>query len=89
VPTKLTQQLDYGTGYQYAQDERDRWRMECLPPSLADRTSSRRTDRGSEKQIKWRRRREIHPDIAHAFIFDEVVLDSCRSSSALRTEGPP
>jgi putative ATPase len=55
APTRLMKQLDYGKGYQYAHDEPDAVTgMECLPPSLADRTYYRPTDRGFEKEIKRR-----------------------------------
>ena len=55
APTKLMKQLDYGKGYEYAHDEPGAVTgMECLPPSLADRTYYRPTDRGFEKEIKRR-----------------------------------
>jgi putative ATPase len=55
APTKLMKQLDYGKGYQYAHDEQDAVTgMECLPPSLADKTYYHPTDRGFEKEIKRR-----------------------------------
>jgi putative ATPase len=55
APTKLMKQLDYGKGYQYAHDDRDAVTgMDCLPPSLADKTYYRPTDRGFEKEIKRR-----------------------------------
>jgi putative ATPase len=48
-------QLDYGRGYQYAHDAPDAVTgMDCLPPSLADRTYYRPTERGFEKEIKRR-----------------------------------
>jgi putative ATPase len=48
-------QLEYGKGYQYAHDETDAVTgMECLPPSLADKTYYRPTERGFEKEIKRR-----------------------------------
>jgi putative ATPase len=55
APTRLMKQLDYGKGYQYAHDDPDAvTEMECLPPSLADKTYYRPTDRGFEKEIKRR-----------------------------------
>jgi putative ATPase len=55
APTKLMKQLEYGKGYQYAHDDPDALTgMECLPPSLADRTYYRPTERGFEKEIKRR-----------------------------------
>ena len=55
APTKLMKELEYGKDYQYAHDEPDAVAgMDCLPPSLADRTYYRPTDRGFEKEIKRR-----------------------------------
>ena len=55
APTKLMKDLDYGKDYQYAHDEPDAIAgMDCLPPSLADRTYYKPTDRGFEKEIKRR-----------------------------------
>ena len=55
APTKLMKQLEYGKGYQYAHDDPDAVTgMECLPPSLADKTYYRPTERGFEKEIKRR-----------------------------------
>jgi putative ATPase len=55
APTRLMKELEYGKGYQYAHDERDAIAaMDCLPPSLADRTYYRPTDRGFEKELKRR-----------------------------------
>jgi putative ATPase len=55
APTKLMKQLDYGRGYQYAHDAPEAVTgMDCLPPSLADRTYYRPTERGFEKEIKRR-----------------------------------
>ena len=55
APTKLMKQLDYGKGYQYAHDDPDAVTgMDCLPPSLADKTYYRPTERGFEKEIKRR-----------------------------------
>jgi putative ATPase len=55
APTRLMKRLEYGKGYQYAHDDPDAVTgMECLPPSLADKTYYRPTDRGFEKEIKRR-----------------------------------
>jgi putative ATPase len=64
APTRLMKQLEYGKGYQYAHDDPDAVTgMECLPPSLADKTYYRPTERGFEKEIKrrleaWRQYKE-------------------------------
>jgi putative ATPase len=48
-------ELEYGKDYRYAHDEPDAVAgMDCLPPSLADRTYYRPTGRGFEKEIKRR-----------------------------------
>ena len=55
APTKLMKDLAYGKGYQYAHaDEDGTTAMDCLPPSLADRTYYEPTDRGLEKAIRQR-----------------------------------
>jgi putative ATPase len=55
APTRLMKQLEYGKGYQYAHDDPDAVTgMECLPPSLAEKTYYQPTDRGVEKEIKRR-----------------------------------
>jgi putative ATPase len=55
APTRLMKQLEYGKGYQYAHDDPDAVTgMECLPPSLAEKTYYQPTDRGFEKEIKRR-----------------------------------
>ena len=55
APTKLMKDLAYGKGYQYAHDDEDgTTAMDCLPPSLADRTYYKPTDRGLEKAIGQR-----------------------------------
>ena len=57
APTRLMKQLEYGKGYQYAHDDPDAVTgMECLPPSLADKTYYRPTDRGLRKRSRdgWR-----------------------------------
>ena len=60
APTTLMKDLAYGKAYQYAHDDEDgTTAMDCLPPSLADRTYYQPTDRGLEKAIgeriaQWR-----------------------------------
>ena len=55
APTKLTKELDYGRGYQYAHDIEGRVAdMECLPPSLADRRYYYPTSEGREKLLAQR-----------------------------------
>jgi putative ATPase len=55
APTRLMKDLQYGKDYRYAHDERDAIAaMDCLPPSLADRTYYRPTERGFEKELKRR-----------------------------------
>ena len=55
APTKLTKELDYGRGYQYAHDIEGRVAdMECLPPSLADRRYYHPTSEGREKLLAQR-----------------------------------
>ena len=60
APTTLMKDLAYGKAYQYAHDDEDgTTAMDCLPPSLADRTYYEPTDRGLEKAIgeriaQWR-----------------------------------
>jgi putative ATPase len=55
APTKLMKSLDYGKGYEYAHDQPDAVAdMECLPPSLRNRTYYEPKERGFEKEIKRR-----------------------------------
>ena len=55
APTKLMKQLDYGKGYQYAHDTKEKLTdMQCMPDNLAGRTYYRPTDEGSESRIKAR-----------------------------------
>ncbi len=55
APTKLMEQLDYGRGYQYAHDAKDKLtNMQCLPDSLLDRTYYRPTEQGLEARYKAR-----------------------------------
>lgn len=55
APTKLMEDLDYGKGYQYAHDSKDKVsNMECLPENLKDRKYYEPTNQGLEKSIKER-----------------------------------
>ncbi len=55
APTKLMEQLDYGRGYQYAHDAKEKLtNMQCLPDSLLDRTYYRPTEQGLEARYKAR-----------------------------------
>jgi len=55
APTKLMKELNYGTGYQYAHDTKDKLtNMECMPPSLKDRTYYNPTKQGNEIKFKER-----------------------------------
>ncbi len=65
APTKLMKELDYGKGYKYAHDEKDKLStMQCLPDGLAGREYYRPTEEGAEarfaqrlKDVKdWKRR---------------------------------
>ena len=67
--TKLMKELDYGKGYQYAHDAKDKLTdMQCLPDSLLGREYYRPTDQGQEgkfktrlEQIKaWKARQKAH-----------------------------
>lgn len=55
APTTLMQQLDYGKGYQYAHDTRDKLTsMQCLPDSLLGRRYYQPTEEGVEGRFKTR-----------------------------------
>ena len=55
APTGLMKELDYGKGYQYAHDFKDRLTaMQCLPDSLAGREYYRPDGEGMEKSLKER-----------------------------------
>lgn len=55
APTKLMENLDYGKGYQYAHDSKDKVvNMQCLPGNLKDRQYYQPTNQGVEKNIKER-----------------------------------
>lgn len=53
APTKLMKELDYGKGYVYAHDTKEKMaKMQCLPDSLAGRRYYRPTEQGREKKVK-------------------------------------
>ncbi|MBE5796645.1 MAG: replication-associated recombination protein A [Clostridiales bacterium] len=55
APTTLMKQLDYGKGYQYAHDTKEKLTaMECLPESLRGRTYYRPTEEGLEARFRAR-----------------------------------
>ena len=55
APTKLMKELNYGKGYQYAHDSKDKLTtMECLPPSLLEKTYYHPTIQGNEIRFKQR-----------------------------------
>lgn len=55
APTRLMKELDYGKGYQYAHDTRDKLTtMECLPPSLAGKEYYTPGTQGNEARFKER-----------------------------------
>ncbi|CCY46663.1 recombination protein MgsA [Firmicutes bacterium CAG:822] len=55
APTKLMKDLNYGKGYQYAHDTKDKLtNMECLPPSLKGREYYKPGSQGNEAKFKQR-----------------------------------
>ena len=55
APTKLMGDLNYGKGYQYAHDTKDKLtNMECLPPSLKGKSYYNPTTQGHEEKFKAR-----------------------------------
>ena len=55
APTKLMKELNYGKGYQYAHDTKDKLtNMQCLPDSLEGRIYYEPTDQGNETKFKAR-----------------------------------
>ena len=55
APTKLMKDLNYGKGYQFAHDYKDKLTtMECLPPSLKNRTYYTPNAIGNELRFKER-----------------------------------
>ena len=72
APTKLMKELNYGKGYQYAHDTKDKLtNMQCLPDSLKDKVYYMPTTQGLEGKYKekleaikeWKRKhREVNND---------------------------
>ena len=55
APTKLMQELNYGKGYQYAHDTKEKLTsMQCLPDSLMGKTYYEPTEQGLEAKYKAR-----------------------------------
>ena len=55
APTTLMKELDYGKGYKYAHNEKDKLSsMQCLPERLKGREYYRPTDEGTEARYKAR-----------------------------------
>jgi len=55
APTKLMKELDYGKGYQYAHDTKDKiTNMQCLPDHLLGREYYTPTEQGVEGRFKER-----------------------------------
>ena len=55
APTTLMQNLNYGQGYQYAHDTKEKLtNMQCLPDSLVGREYYKPTDQGLEARYKER-----------------------------------
>ena len=55
APTKLMKELNYGAGYKYAHDYKDKLTtMDCLPPSLLGKRYYNPTTQGNEERFKKR-----------------------------------
>ena len=55
APTRLMKDLEYGKGYQYAHDSKDKLtNMECMPPSLKGKVYYEPTTQGNETRFKER-----------------------------------
>ena len=55
APTKLMKELNYGKGYQYAHDSKDKLtNMECMPPSLKGKEYYFPNNQGNETKFKER-----------------------------------
>ena len=55
APTKLMKELNYGKGYQYAHDYEEKLTtMDCLPPSLLNKSYYQPTTQGNEERFKKR-----------------------------------
>lgn len=55
APTKLMKELNYGKGYEYAHDYKDKLTtMECMPPSLVGKSYYHPSTQGNEVRFKQR-----------------------------------
>lgn len=55
APTRLMKELDYGKGYVYAHDTREKLtKMECLPQSEKGKTFYHPSEQGKEKEVRER-----------------------------------
>ena len=55
APTKLMKDLNYGKGYQFAHDTKEKiTNMECLPQSLKDKQYYKPNNQGNEIRYKER-----------------------------------
>ncbi len=55
APTRLMKDLDYGKGYQYAHDTKEKLtNMQCLPDSLLGKSYYHPTEHGTEARLKAR-----------------------------------
>lgn len=55
APTSFMKEMDYGKGYIYAHDTKEKMaKMECLPKALSGRRYYYPTDQGKEKEVKER-----------------------------------
>ena len=55
APTELMKEMDYGKGYIYAHDTKEKMaRMQCLPDSLAGKRYYQPTEEGEERRVKER-----------------------------------
>ena len=61
APTRLMKELNYGKGYEYAHDTKEKLtHMECMPESLQHRTYYHPTEQGEERAAKERFERIQH-----------------------------
>lgn len=66
APTKLMKDLNYGKGYQFAHDTKEKLTtMECLPPSLKDKEYYKPGNKGNEIKFKERLEKIKAWKIAH------------------------
>ena len=67
APTKLMKELDYGKGYEYAHDAKDKLTaMQCLPDSLAGKHYYRPDGKGEEGEFRERLERILEWKKRHA-----------------------